>query len=193
MSSKKNRRRIKKRSSIIEVVRKYDLREDFDEVLNSFQDCSSSAYDEASFWENYYDGLWSGVYNDTSSTTKNKSKSSLDELSNEEKDDLVNMYYDTKIERSIYFYEDVNKVKCREFNDLTTFDLFLTQENIEVNDNDIYDMVYAKEIHCCINPVQLNKYGYKEMVICYSHNELRWEISDLCLGTCLAKDYCLED
>lgn len=107
--------------------------------------------------------------------------------------DLAEAYYDESVERKIYYYEDVNRVKCREFSTLTQFDLFITREGIDISDEDIYDLVYLDEVHCCINPIEYSKNGNKKMLVCSSYSDLRWSVSDLSLGTSLASEYYLEE
>lgn len=178
-----------------------DFKKSLDDIeYNRYGDTSvySNDYND-DFWDNYYSNLFEGINYSYSKYSKGSNKKTkekdfnLDNLDNKEKDDLVDNYYNSEKEKEIYYYEDVNKAKCRVFSSLTSFDLFLTQENIDIQDRDIYEMVYSDEIHCCINPVQYNKHGYKEMVVCKSYNELRWEVSDLSLGTCLASEYYIEE
>lgn len=107
--------------------------------------------------------------------------------------DLEEMYYDDSIERKIYYYEDVNRVKYREFSTLSQFDLFITREQINISDEDIYDLVYLEEVHCCINPIDYSKDGSKNMLVFSSYGDLRWTVSDLSLGTRLADEYCLDE
>lgn len=107
--------------------------------------------------------------------------------------DIVESYYDDSIERKIYYYEDVNKVKCREFSTLSQFDLFVTREGIDISDEDVYDLVYFDEIHCCINPIDFAKDGSKNMLVCSSYGDLRWTVADLSIGTSLADEYYLDE
>ena len=154
--------------SRVDILLRKDLRHDYLEYIEE-QTYDSSTIDSSDFWESYYSDLFSGSYDNP--------------FLDESKHSLVGEG------KSIYFYDNVPLVKYREFSSLTSLDIYLTREGIDVKDCDINIMICNDVLHCCLNPVEYNENGVKELLVSNSYNGLRQLLSDISLSS----EYYIED
>lgn len=83
------------------------------------------------------------------------------------------MMMDNKI---IYFYRDINNPDhCVEmFYDLHTFDNFLEENGIEVDQEEVNNIMYRDVTHCCINPNIRQTNGEVKLITDNSYGGLYW-------------------
>lgn len=170
------------------INNKIDIKEYFKKVkyVSANRQLSLTyGYGNNYYQEDYDDGLYDydsmvdySQYSDRDSWVdsyyqeKNKNNNS-DVYDKEDIDDSA--IYD---EKTIYYYEPTDDglgKPVRIFHNLAEFDSFLDEENISVDENDVYNYVFYDVIHCSLDPVKLRK-GIKDMVSDISLDGLEWAL-----------------
>lgn len=78
--------------------------------------------------------------------------------------------------KSIIFYTDItNELSYKEFHSLKEFNEYCDRENIYVPTVDASNLGYWSEIHCCLDPGDL-EYGEKTLVTDRNYDVLYWSV-----------------
>lgn len=78
----------------------------------------------------------------------------------------------------IKFYDDINnELSCREFTSLHEFEEWCSEKSIIVNTLDYTRLLNSSEIHCCLDPIDL-EYGDKVLITDHSYGGLWWSVSE---------------
>lgn len=78
--------------------------------------------------------------------------------------------------KSIIFYTDItNELSYKEFHNLKEFNEYCDRENIYVPAVDASNLGYWSEIHCCLDPGDL-EYGEKTLVTDRNYDVLYWSV-----------------
>lgn len=92
--------------------------------------------------------------------------------------DENNMMYDAQLDnKTIYFYRDVDNpdVNTEIFYSLHDFDNFLTEQGIEINDDEVRNIMTREVSHCCINPDIRATKGEVQLISDNSYGGLHWQ------------------
>lgn len=90
--------------------------------------------------------------------------------------DEEDMKYDASTnDKTIYYYRDVNDPDHVElFFNLHDFDNFLTEEGIEVTQEEVNNLMLNELTHCCVNPDTKQTNGKAQLVTDTSYGGLYW-------------------
>lgn len=86
--------------------------------------------------------------------------------------------YDAQLDnKTIYFYRDVDNpdVNTEIFYSLHDFDNFLTEQGIEINDDEVRNIMTREVSHCCINPDIRATKGEVQLISDNSYGGLHWQ------------------
>lgn len=115
------------------------------------------------------------------STKKNKKDKKRGKRGNKKKKPFVFDEEDIKFDalsnddKVIYYYRDVNDPDQAEiFFNLHDFDNFLTEEGIEVTQEEVNNLMINEVTHCCINPDIRQTNGEVQLITDTSYGGLYW-------------------
>lgn len=134
------------------------------------------------YWDNF------SVFGKKKSKQNKKRYRSLDLFPMDDDDYIMEGYSDNDLigstaedivmngYKSIIFYSDItNELSYKEFHSLKEFNDYCDRENIYVPRADAGNLSYWSEVHCCLDPGDL-EYGEKTLVTDRNYDVLYWSV-----------------
>ena len=100
-------------------------------------------------------------------------------------DENTNIYDVGLEEKTIYYYRDINQPDDVEiFDNLHDFDNFLSEEGIEIGDDEVNKLMSRDISHCCLNPIDRFNKNRLRIMSSSSYGDLRFSNAELEYDCC---------
>ena len=100
-------------------------------------------------------------------------------------DENTNIYDVGLEEKTVYYYRDINQPDDVEiFDNLHDFDNFLSEEGIEIGDDEVNKLMSRDISHCCLNPIDRFNKNRLRIMSSSSYGDLRFSNAELEYDCC---------